>query len=62
MSLLNQMRCKMSVSRRLGILVFFGMPAIVGGGIVYAITHGNYTAVAVYEVVLYVLAGALVSK
>jgi hypothetical protein len=56
------MRCKMSVSRRLGTLVFFGMPAIVGGGIVYALTHGNYTAVAVYEVILYVLAGALVSR
>jgi len=52
----------MSVSRRLGTLVFFGVPAIVGGGIVYATTHGNYAAVAVYEVILYVLAGALVSK
>jgi hypothetical protein len=52
----------MSVSRRLGTLVFFGMPAIVGGGIVYALTHGNYIDVAVYEVILYILAGALVSK
>ena len=62
MSFLNQMRWKMSVSRRLGTLVFFGVPAIIGGGIIYTITHGNYTAVAVYEVILYVLAGALVSR
>ncbi len=52
----------MSVSRRLGILVFFGMPAIVGGGIVFALTHGDYASVAVYEVILYIFAGALVSK
>ena len=52
----------MHVSRRLGTLVFFGVPAIVGGGIVYALTHGDYTSVAVYEVILYIFAGALVSK
>ena len=52
----------MSVSRRLGTLVFFGAPAIVGGGIIYALTHGDFTAVAIYEVILYVFAGALVSK
>jgi hypothetical protein len=55
-------RWKMSVSRRLGTLVFFGVPAIVGGGIVYALTNGDYTSVAVYEVLLYIFAGALVSK
>jgi hypothetical protein len=27
----------MDVSRKLGILVFFAVPAIIGGGIVYAI-------------------------
>lgn len=52
----------MTVSRRLGTLVFFMVPAIVGGGIIYALTHGDYTAVAVYEVLLYIFAGALVSK
>ena len=52
----------MSVSRRLGTLVFFGVPAIVGGGIVYALIPGGYTSVAIYEVILYIFAGALVSK
>ena len=52
----------MTVSRRMGTLVFFMVPAIVGGGIIYALTHGDYTAVAVYEVLLYIFAGALVSK
>lgn len=52
----------MTVSRRLGTLVFFMVPAIIGGGILYALTHGDYTAVAVYEVILYIFAGALVSK
>ena len=52
----------MSVSRRLGTLVFFGVPAIIGGGVIYALTHGDYTAVAIYEVILYIFAGALVSK
>jgi len=46
----------------MGTLVFFMVPAIVGGGIIYALTHGDYTAVAVYEVLLYIFAGALVSK
>ena len=52
----------MSVSRRLGTLVFFGVPAIIGGGVIYALTHGDYTAVAIYEVILYIFAGALVSQ
>lgn len=52
----------MTVSRRLGTLVFFMVPAIIGGGIIYALTHGDYTAVAVYEVILYIFAGALVSQ
>jgi len=38
------------------------VPAIIGGGIIYALTHGDYTAVAVYEVILYIFAGALVSQ
>ena len=51
----------MDISRKLGILVFFGVPAIIGGGILYGLTHG-YTAVAVYEICLIVFAGGLVSK
>ena len=42
---------KMNVSRKLGIMVFFGVPAIVGGGIAYA-AFGGYHAVATFEILL----------
>jgi hypothetical protein len=51
----------MDVSRRLGILVFCGVPAIIGGGIIYWLT-GSYTPVAIYLALLLLLAGGLVSK
>jgi zinc transporter ZupT len=51
----------MDVSRKLGILVLCGVPAIVGGGIVYAIFH-SYIPVFIYEIVLLFAAGAFVSK
>lgn len=51
----------MTVARRLGTLVVFAVPAIIGGGIVYAI-FGSYVPVAVFEGLLILLAGAMVSK
>ena len=51
----------MNISRQLGILVFCGVPAIVGGGIIYEI-FGSYPAVAVYETFLLLLAGGLIRK
>ena len=51
----------MNISRKLGILVFFAVPAIVGGGIVYAV-FGGYTAVAIYEIMLLSVAGGFFSK
>jgi len=51
----------MDISRKLGILVFCGVPAIIGGGIVYAL-FGSYVPVAVFEVFLLFVAGAFVSK
>ena len=51
----------MDNSRKLGILVFFGVPAIIGGGIVYAI-FGSYIPMIVYEVILLGVAGAFISK
>ena len=51
----------MDISRRLAILVFCGVPAIVGGGIVYAI-FGSLGPMWVYEALLLVSAGALVSR
>ena len=51
----------MDIPRRLGILVFCGVPAIIGGGIVYAL-FGSYTPVAAYEALLLVAAGGLISR
>ena len=51
----------MDISRKLGILVFFGVPAIIGGGIVYHFFE-SYLSVFVYEFFLYLLAGAFISK
>ena len=52
---------EMTVSRKLGILVFCGVPAIVGGGIVYAI-FDSLTAIAVWEIILFFVAGAYLSR
>lgn len=52
----------MSVSRKLGILVFFGVPAIIGGGITYYLFDGNYVPVFVYETLLLSIAGVFFSK
>jgi len=52
----------MTISRKLGILVFCGVPAVIGGGIVYAVFGHSAAAVAVYEVLLLLGAGAFVSK
>ena len=51
----------MDVSRRLGILIFFAVPAIVGGGILYGM-FGSYIPVFIYETLLVALAGGLVSR
>jgi len=52
----------MSVSRKLGILVFFAVPAIIGGGITYTVFNGNYIPVFIYEIILLLVAGAFISK
>jgi hypothetical protein len=51
----------MDISRRLGILIFFAVPAVIGGGILYGI-FGSYIPVFVYETLLVALAGGLVSR
>ena len=51
----------MDIGRQLGILVFCGVPAIVGGGIVYAI-FGSYPPVCVYETLLILVAGGIIRK
>jgi hypothetical protein len=52
---------KMNISRRLGTLVVFGVPAVIGGGIVYAL-FGSYVSVFVYEIILILFAGGFASK
>jgi hypothetical protein len=52
----------MSIARRLGIMIFCGVPAIVGGGIVFALTRGSYEAVFVFEMILLFLFGAFISR
>jgi hypothetical protein len=51
----------MDISRKLGILVFCGVPAIVGGGIVYHL-FGSLIPVFIYEIMLMLAAGAFVSR
>ena len=52
----------MTISRKLGILVFTGVPAVIGGGIVYAIFGHSPIAVCIYEAMLVLGVGAFVSK
>jgi hypothetical protein len=52
----------MGVSRKLGILVIFGVPAIIGGGITFSIFDGNFFPVLVYEIILLSIAGVFFSK
>jgi len=51
----------MDISRKLGILVVCGVPAIVGGGIVYGI-FGSYVPVFIFETLLLLVAGGLISR
>jgi zinc transporter ZupT len=51
----------MTISRKLGILVIFGVPAIIGGGIVYYLFQG-YTPVIIYEILLGFAALGFISK
>jgi hypothetical protein len=57
----QKMGASMDISRKLGILIFCGVPAIVGGGIVMA-AFDSMTALWIYEALLVVTAGALVSR
>lgn len=52
---------EMDFSRKLGILVFCGVPAIIGGGIIYAF-FGSYTPVFIYEIIILCVAGGFISR
>ena len=51
----------MDVSRKLGILVFCAVPAIIGGGIVFAIFDG-WAPVFIYETLLLFAAGGFIAR
>jgi hypothetical protein len=51
----------MDISRKLGILVFFAVPAIIGGGIVFGLS-GSWMYVFIYEIILLLVAGGFVAK
>lgn len=51
----------MDISRKLGILVFVGVPAIIGGGIIYGFAH-SYTPVIIYEILLAFIAGGIAAR
>ena len=51
----------MNIPRKLGILIFFGVPAIIGGGIVYAIFH-DLAAIFIYQAILLLGASAFIAR
>ena len=51
----------MDISRKVGILVFCAVPAIIGGGIVFAI-FDSWTSVFIYEILLIFAAGGFIAK
>jgi len=51
----------MDIPRKLGTLVVCGVPAIIGGGVIYWLFGGSYNPVIVYEATLAIFAGSLVS-
>lgn len=51
----------MDIARKIGIMVFMGVPAIIGGGIVYHF-FGNYTATILFEIILLLTALGLISR
>ncbi|CAN2041914.1 conserved hypothetical protein [Candidatus Magnetomoraceae bacterium gMMP-15] len=52
----------MDIARKLGTLVVFAVPAVIGGGIAYWLFDGSYNPVIVFEAILLLLAGSLVSN
>ncbi|MDY0219861.1 MAG: hypothetical protein RBR67_01830 [Desulfobacterium sp.] len=51
----------MDISRKVGIMVFTAVPAIVGGGIVYHF-FGSFTQVIIYEGLLFLTALGFMGK
>lgn len=51
----------MNITRNIGILIVFGVPAIIGGGIIYSI-FGSNVSIAIFEALLFLLAFGVIRK
>ncbi|MCJ7830480.1 MAG: hypothetical protein MUP74_03740 [Desulfobacterales bacterium] len=51
----------MSIARKLGIVVFCGVPDFVGGGFLFGV-YGSYVPVVAFETILLLQTGALVNR
>lgn len=51
----------MDIPRKLGILVYTAVPAIVGGGIIYHF-FGSFTQVIIFEIILVLAALGIISS
>lgn len=52
----------MDIARKIGIMVFSMVPAIIGGCVTYDLTGGNFAAVGIYLTILLLFFGGLVSR
>ena len=48
--------------RALGVLIFTGVPAIIGGGLIWWATGHSYKLVVPYEIVLYLISMSIAAK
>ncbi len=52
----------MDIPRKLGILIYTAVPAIIGGGIVFHFFDGSWVPVIIYEILLFLAALGFVSS
>ncbi|MGD9098493.1 MAG: hypothetical protein PVF97_10430 [Desulfobacterales bacterium] len=52
----------MDTPRKIGIMVFSMVPAIIGGCVTYDLSGGSYNAVGVYLAILLLLFGGFISR
>ncbi len=52
----------MDIPRKLGILIYTAVPAIVGGGIVFEVFGGSWAHVIVFEIMLVLAALGIISS
>ncbi len=62
MSKIKETFAALTRPRSLGILVFTGVPAIVGGGLIFWATGRSYSLVIPYELILYSVSLVIAAK